>query len=104
MRSDVVLASRAATSVGYGGIMMCSSKHWGPGDMANADWVKRLEGCDRFFALEGDRSPHRQVFAPFLCVMAVPEAVSSSHGALPTIPGALPRERHEWRRGAFFRC
>jgi hypothetical protein len=72
--------------------------------MSNADWAKRLGGCDRFFALEGDRSPYRQVFAPFLCVMAVPEAVSSSHGALPTIPGALPRERHEWRRGAFFRC
>ena len=85
-------------------MMTTSSSDTGrSGDMKKEDWLTRLEGSDRFFALEDDRSPHRQVFAPFLCAVAVPDAVSSSHGALPLIPGALPRDRYEWRRGAFFR-
>jgi hypothetical protein len=72
--------------------------------MTKADWLTRLERCKPWFALEEDRPPQRQVSAPFLCAIAVPDAVSSSHGALPIIPGALPREPHEWRRGALFRC
>jgi hypothetical protein len=68
------------------------------------DWLTRLGRCKPFFPLTNDRPPHQQVFAPFMCAIAVPDAVSTSHGALPLIPGALPRTRDEWRRGAFFRC
>ena len=72
--------------------------------MKKADWLTRLERCDPWFALDEDRPSQRQVFTPFLCAVAVPDAVSSSHGALPIIPGAPPRDRSEWRRGALFRC
>jgi len=47
------------------------------------DWLTRLERCKPFFPLTNDRPPHQQVFAPFMCAIAVPDAVSTSHGALP---------------------
>ncbi len=72
--------------------------------MTKADWLTRLEQCKPWFVLDEDRPSQRQVFAPFLCAVAVPDAVSSSHGALPIIPGAPQRDRHEWRQGALFRC
>jgi hypothetical protein len=68
------------------------------------DWLTRLERCKPFFSLTDERPSHQQVFAPFLCAIAVPDAVSSSHGALPLIPGTLPSTHHESRRGALFRC